>query len=83
MSALRFYINDQKNIRYAFMSASKPVVFIYLAVKKSDELSAFLLDIKEKFSDVIVNQKYLFSSMLLKHEFFPEGLLHTSEIRKK
>ncbi|MCX6709057.1 MAG: hypothetical protein NTW67_05435 [Candidatus Woesearchaeota archaeon] len=65
------------------MSASKPVVFIYLAVKKSDELSAFLLDIKEKFSDVIVNQKYLFSSMLLKHEFFPEGLLHTSEIRKK
>jgi len=75
-SALRFYINDQKNIRYAFMSASKPVVFIYLAVKKSDELGAFLLDIKEKFSDVIVNQKYLFSSMLLKHEFFPEGLLN-------
>ena len=73
--ALRGHINGQKNIRYAFMSASKPVVFIYLAVKKSGELNTFLLNIKEKFSDVIVNQKYLLSTKQLKYELFPEGLV--------
>ncbi len=72
---LRGYINGQKNIRYAFLSATKPVLFIYLAVKKSEELNTFLLNTKEKFADVIVNQKYLLSPENLKYSLFPEGLI--------
>ncbi len=73
-SALKSYINGQKNIRYAFLSATKPVLFIYLAAKKSEDLNTFLLNIKEKFADVIVNQKYLLSTKQLKYDLFPEGL---------
>lgn len=74
-ASLRGYINAQRNIRYAFISAHAPVLFIYLAVKKSEELNNFLMGIKEKFSDVIVNQKYWLSPEQLKYEIFPEGLL--------
>jgi len=74
-SVLRGYINGQKNIRYAFLSATRPVLFIYLAVKKSDDLNIFLLNIKEKFADVIVNQKYLLSPENFKYKLFPEGLI--------
>ena len=74
-AALKTYINSQKNIRYSFLSASKPIVFIYLAVKKSEELNTFLLSIKNKFSDIIVNQKYLLSTEQLKYDLFPEGFV--------
>lgn len=74
-SALRGFVTAQRNVRYAFVSSYAPVLFLYLAVKKADELNSFLVGIKEKFADVIVNQKYLLSSEQLKYDFFPEGLL--------
>jgi len=73
--SLSAYINSQKNIRFAFLSATKPVLFIYLAAKKSEDLGAFLSNIKEKFSDIIVNQKYLLSTSQLKYDLFPSGLV--------
>ncbi len=74
-ASLKQYINSKNNIRFAFISATRPTIFIYIAVKKSEELNMFLLDIKEKFSDAIVSQKYLLSPEQLKYELFPEGLI--------
>jgi DNA-binding Lrp family transcriptional regulator len=83
-AAMKAYIQGRKNMRYAFISASKPVVFAYIAVKNTDELNAFLLDIKEKFFDTIVNQQYLLSTGQLKYELFPEGFVDMrSRARKK
>lgn len=72
---LKSHIRRQKNIRFSFISASKPTVFVYLAVKKSEELNLFLSSIREKFSDVTVSQKYLLSTDQLKYELFPEGFI--------
>ena len=72
---LKNHLNYQKNIRYSFISSTKPTVFIYLAVKKSEELNTFLSIIKEKFSDIIVSQKYLLSTEQLKYDLFPGGFV--------
>lgn len=74
-ASLRNYINSQKNIRYAFMSATKPILFVYLAVKSASELNTFLSKTKKIFSDSIVSQKYLLSTAQLKNELFPEGFM--------
>ncbi len=73
--SFRAYLKMDKKIRYAFMSAVMPKVFIYIAVKEIEELDLFLNNIKHKFSDIIVNQNYLFSKEQLKYELFTEGLL--------
>ncbi len=77
--ALRNYINSQKNIRYSFISASKPILFLYLAAKNSGELNNFLLNMKQNFPDIIVNQKYLLSTEQIKYELFPEGFVGIKE----
>ena len=74
-SDLKAYINSQKNIRSAFISAAKPTVFIYIAVKSSLELQHFLVETKRGFRDIIVNQNYLLSSDQIKCELFPDGIL--------
>jgi len=66
---------NYKKIRYAFMSASRPVVFIYLAAKNTDDVDSFLTLTKEKFSDVVVNQSYLLLREQYKYELFPSGFL--------
>ena len=73
--ALANYIKSQKAVRYSFLSAYRPAVFIYLAAKKSADLNSFLLSIKEKFSDIIISQRYLLSTEQLKYELFPEGFI--------
>ena len=74
-SGLRNFINAQKNIRYAFMSAQRPTILLYIAVKTSSELNSFLVRIKEKFSSIIVSQKYLLSTEQIKYDLFPEGFV--------
>ena len=72
---LKDFIINNVNIRYAFMSASKPQVFIYFAAKNSDALDAFMNSIKTTFPEEIINQKYLLSKEQYKYELFTEGLL--------
>lgn len=74
-SALKRYILDNPNIRYSFISASQPKLFIYFASKNSDVLDLFLNQLKELFPDIILNQKYLMVRGSYKYELFPEGLL--------
>lgn len=74
-STLKSYINLNKRIRYAFMSASRPLIMIYFAAKTSEELDDFLTQLKEQFSDIIMNQKYLFVREQYKYNLFPEGFL--------
>ena len=74
--ALKSYLSFQKNIRYSFLSGSRPFLFVYLAVKSSAELNTFLVGIKEKFSDIVINQKYLLSTGLLKYDLFPEAAVN-------
>ena len=69
---LESYLNSQKNIRYSFLSASVPKIFTYLAVKNAKELNSFLMDVKEKFSDIIINQHYLLSTEQLKYSLYPK-----------
>jgi len=73
--SFKTYLNMDKKIRYAFMSAVMPKVFIYIAVKDIEGLDVFLNDIKNKFSDIIVNRNYLFSKEQYKYELFTKGLL--------
>lgn len=73
--ALRSHLILHKKIRYAFMSATKPEGFIYFAAKSTDDLDNFFLQLREKFSDVIVNQKYLFLREKYKYDLFPRGFL--------
>ena len=72
---LQSYINAQKNVRHSFLSATRPTLFLYLPVKSAADLNKSLSAIKERFSDVIVSQKYLLSTAQLKYQLFPEGFL--------
>jgi DNA-binding Lrp family transcriptional regulator len=72
---LREYLINNKNIRYAFMSAAKPELFIYFASKNNDELDNFMNSLKENFPEEIVNQKYLITRFQHKYDLFPEGLI--------
>ena len=54
--ALKTCFSQQKNIRTAFLSAAKPRVFVYLAVKNALELQDFLQDLNSKFGSFIIDQ---------------------------
>ncbi len=72
---LESYILVNKKIRYCFMSASKPQLFIYFAAKNSDELDLFMADMKKSFSQEILHQRFLLSKEQYKYELFTEALL--------
>ncbi len=74
-NTLKSYINRQKNIRAAFISSARPLLFIYLAVKKATELENFLLDLNSKFGSIIINQEYFLTSTQPKYDLFPDGVL--------
>ena len=72
---LKDYVNQQKNIRTAFLSAAKPRVFVYLAVKDSLELQDFLQDLNSEFGSFIIDQEYFLSSKQIKYDLFPRDVL--------
>jgi Lrp/AsnC family leucine-responsive transcriptional regulator len=72
---LRDYIINHHQVRYAFMSAASPKIFIYLAAKNTDELDLFMQQIKENFSENIINIKYHLSKEQHKYELFTESML--------
>lgn len=72
---LREYVIENKNIRYAFMSAAKPQLFIYFASKNAEELDNFMISLKENFREEIINQKYIITRRQYKYDLFPEGLI--------
>ncbi len=74
-NTLKSYIKRQKNIRAAFISSARPLLFIYLAVKKAAELQNFLLDLNSKFASIIINQEYFLTSTQPKYDLFPDGVL--------
>ena len=68
-------IKNNNQTLYSFMSASKPQLFFFLAVKEQGDLDIFLKKLKTKFSEIIVNQQYLSSTRMYKYDLFPEGLM--------
>ena len=74
-ASFRSHFNAQRNIRYAFISAFAPVIFVYLAVKNADGLNEFLVSVKEKFSDIVMNQSFFLCTELVKYDLFPECFL--------
>lgn len=72
---LRDFVINNINIRYAFMSASKPQIFIYFAAKNTDALDFFMNNMKTTFPDTIINQKYLISKKQYKYELFTKAMV--------
>ena len=72
---IKSFLASQTNIRAAFLSAAKPRIFIYLAVKDSDELGDFLLKVNERFGSSILDEEILLSSDQWKYDLFPDGIL--------
>lgn len=69
---LRKFIVNNKKVRYAFRSAARPIIFIYLATKKSSDLEDFLIKINSKFNAEI---KYNLLIEQYKYQLFPKGFL--------
>lgn len=72
---IKEFLTSQNNIRTAFLSAAKPRIFVYLAVKDSDELGDFLLAVNEKFGSILLDEEILLGSEQWKYELFPDGIL--------
>ena len=74
-SALRSYLLQQAQIRYAHSSAVAPSVFIFFGAKTPVELDKFLKEIKDLFFENVVHTEYLLSSGLFKYMLFPKGFV--------
>ena len=56
---LNKYILGNEKVRYAFMSASQPVLCAYVTVKYADELDDFINGAKKIARNEIIGQRYL------------------------
>jgi len=72
---IRKYLIKHLNVRYSFLSATSQTIFTYFAVENSNELDRFLRETREKFADIVVEQKYHLWCEQYKYNMFPKGLL--------
>lgn len=71
----RQYIEANDKIRFAFFGASKPELLMKIVIKSIDQLDIILKEIKEKFFDIVVSQKYMLVSERIAYDQFPVGLI--------
>ncbi|MFH1456462.1 MAG: winged helix-turn-helix transcriptional regulator [archaeon] len=76
ITKLKQYIINNKNITYAFRGATRFEVILFITVKDTKNFDLMLKEIKNKFYNIIQNQKFMLITEDLQFTLFPKAMLN-------